>query len=79
VVGQRFALPARRDVCRRIAQLGARFHEAARARSVRGIVIAGSGKAFIAGADIRFFIANIENDRLDRTVEFTKRCQNLLR
>ena len=62
-----------------VAQLEARFRAAAGDPSVRGIVIAGSGKAFIAGADIRFFIANIENATLARTVEFTQRCQNLLR
>lgn len=45
---------------------------------VSGIVIAGTGKAFIAGADIRFFIRNIENKDLQRTYDFTQRGQDLL-
>jgi enoyl-CoA hydratase/3-hydroxyacyl-CoA dehydrogenase len=60
-------------------QLAEAFHSAAKDPQVGGIVIAGRGKAFIAGADIKFFIRNIEERRLDRTVEFTKRCQDLLR
>ncbi len=46
---------------------------------VTGIVIAGTGKSFIAGADIRFFIENIEQDRLQRTYDFTLRGQELLK
>lgn len=46
---------------------------------VSGIVIAGTGKAFIAGADIRFFIRNIENEDLQRTYNFTQRGQELLK
>ncbi len=44
----------------------------------RGIVLAGTGKAFVAGADIRFFVKNIESKALDRIVAFTKRGQELL-
>ena len=55
------------------------FHAAVANPQVRGIVIAGRGKAFIAGADIKFFIRNIEEQRLDRTVEFTKLGQDFLR
>jgi enoyl-CoA hydratase/3-hydroxyacyl-CoA dehydrogenase len=44
----------------------------------RGIVLAGTGKAFVAGADIRFFVKNIESKALDRIVAFTKRGQQLL-
>jgi enoyl-CoA hydratase/3-hydroxyacyl-CoA dehydrogenase len=62
-----------------MAQLVDAFHAAAKNPLVRGIVIAGRGKAFIAGADIKFFIRNIDEQRLDRTVEFTKLGQDLLR
>jgi enoyl-CoA hydratase/3-hydroxyacyl-CoA dehydrogenase len=61
-----------------VAQLDAAFRSAEADPAVRGIVIAGSGKAFVAGADIRFFIRNIEGKRLDRTREFTKAGQDLL-
>jgi enoyl-CoA hydratase/3-hydroxyacyl-CoA dehydrogenase len=62
-----------------LAQLEEAFRRAAADPSIRGIVIAGSGKAFIAGADIRFFVRNIEAGRIDRIAEFTARAQALLR
>ncbi len=62
-----------------VSQLRAAFHGVAKNDAVRGIVIAGSGKAFVAGADIRFFIQNIDNDEIARTVEFTRAAQDLLR
>jgi enoyl-CoA hydratase/3-hydroxyacyl-CoA dehydrogenase len=61
-----------------VTQLSAAFRAVEADAAVRGIVIAGSGKAFVAGADIRFFIRNIESKRLDRTKEFTKAGQDLL-
>lgn len=61
-----------------VSQLHAAFRAAEKDSSVRGIVIAGSGKAFVAGADIRFFIRNIDNDDILQTVEFTKSAQGLL-
>jgi enoyl-CoA hydratase / 3-hydroxyacyl-CoA dehydrogenase len=62
-----------------VAQLRAAFAAVEADPAVRGIVIAGRGKAFIAGADIRFFIRNIESQRLDLTMQFTKAAQDLLR
>jgi enoyl-CoA hydratase / 3-hydroxyacyl-CoA dehydrogenase len=62
-----------------LAQLEESFHRAASDTSVKGIVIAGSGKAFVAGADIRFFVKNIEAGRIDRIADFTARGQALLR
>jgi enoyl-CoA hydratase/3-hydroxyacyl-CoA dehydrogenase len=62
-----------------VEQLAAAFHAAAANAQVRGIVIAGSGKAFVAGADIRFFVKNIEAKTLDRTEAFTRQGQALLR
>ncbi len=61
-----------------VSQLRAAFKRAAADPKVRGIVIAGSGKAFIAGADIRFFVRNIESGDLARIVDFTKAGQALL-
>jgi enoyl-CoA hydratase/3-hydroxyacyl-CoA dehydrogenase len=61
-----------------IEQLTDAFHRAASDPDVRGIVIAGSGKAFISGADIRYFVRHIENGTVDRIVEFTKAGHALL-
>jgi enoyl-CoA hydratase/3-hydroxyacyl-CoA dehydrogenase len=61
-----------------ISQLQEAFRAVEKDPSIRGIVIAGSGKAFVAGADIRFFIRNIDNDDIAQTVEFTKAAQRLL-
>lgn len=61
-----------------VAQLRARFDAAAADPAVKGIVLAGSGKAFVAGADIRFFVKNIEAKDLQRTWDFTKAGQDLL-
>ena len=61
-----------------VAQLHEAFNEAASDPSVKGIVLAGSGKAFVAGADIRFFVRNIDSGDLDRIVQFTKAGHDLL-
>ncbi len=62
-----------------VAQLHTAFTQAAADPRVKGIVIAGAGKAFIAGADIRFFVRNIESGDLQRIVDFTKAGHALLR
>jgi enoyl-CoA hydratase / 3-hydroxyacyl-CoA dehydrogenase len=61
-----------------VAQLREKFDAVAADPAVRGIVIAGSGKAFVAGADIRFFVRNIEAKDLQRIWDFTKAGQDLL-
>jgi enoyl-CoA hydratase/3-hydroxyacyl-CoA dehydrogenase len=61
-----------------MAQLAAAFRAAAADPKVKGIVIAGSGKAFVAGADIRFFVKNMEAKTIDRIATFTKAGQDLL-
>jgi enoyl-CoA hydratase / 3-hydroxyacyl-CoA dehydrogenase len=61
-----------------VAQLHAAFKRAASDPKVKGIVIAGAGKAFIAGADIRFFVRNIESGDMKRIVDFTKAGHALL-
>jgi enoyl-CoA hydratase/3-hydroxyacyl-CoA dehydrogenase len=62
-----------------VAQL-ARAFDAAEARAdVRTIVLRGAGKAFVAGADIKFFVDRIEARDLDGIVRFTQFGQDLLR
>jgi enoyl-CoA hydratase/carnithine racemase len=46
--------------------------------AIRGIVIAGAGKAFVVGADIEFFVRNIAAGDIDRIVKFTAAGQRLL-
>lgn len=60
-------------------QLEAAFTRASKDSHTTGIVIAGAGRSFVAGADIRFFIRNIEHQELSRTAKFTERLQTLLR
>ncbi len=62
-----------------VGQLSARFDEALAHDGLKAIILAGAGKAFVAGADIRFFVKNIEADAIDRIVSFTEAGQALLR
>ncbi len=62
-----------------VGQLDARFTEALATPDLRGIVLAGSGKAFVAGADISFFIDCIEANDIERVVDFTAAGHDLLR
>jgi enoyl-CoA hydratase/3-hydroxyacyl-CoA dehydrogenase len=62
-----------------IAQLDAAFAAASKDPAVKGIVIAGSGKAFIAGADIRYFVRHIQAGTIGTIAAFTRRAQALLR
>lgn len=58
----------------------ARAFDAVDARSdVRTIVLRGAGKAFVAGADIKFFVDRIEAKDIDGIVKFTRAGQDLLR
>ena len=60
-------------------QLEAAFKQADNDSQTTGVVIAGAGRSFVAGADIRFFIRNIEHQELGRTAKFTEAMQALLR
>ena len=62
-----------------VSQLEEAFHAAAGDTAVKGIVIAGSGKAFVAGADIRYFVRHIQAGTIGAIADFTKRGQALLR
>ena len=61
-----------------VAQLGKRFSEAESDPAVKAVVFQGAGKAFGAGADMRFFVQNIKNDTIKDTDAFTRRGHELL-
>jgi enoyl-CoA hydratase/3-hydroxyacyl-CoA dehydrogenase len=60
-----------------IAQLDERFTEAEKNPDVRAIVFRGAGKAFVAGADIRYFVKKIKADRIQDIIEFTRKGHEL--
>lgn len=53
-------------------QLGQRFFEAEANPSVRAVVFQGAGKAFVAGADIRYFVQKIRAGKIQDIVDFTR-------
>ena len=60
-----------------VAQLDERFTEAEKNPDVRAIVFRGAGKAFVAGADIRYFVKKIKADRIQDIIEFTRKGHEL--
>ncbi len=62
-----------------VGQLGERFDEALATPGLRAVVLAATGKAWVAGADISFFVRNIEAGDIDRIVSFTEAGHDLLR
>ena len=54
------------------------FAEAESDPNTRAIIIEAAGKAFMAGADIKFFVDCIKNDRLDDNYAFTSHGQDVL-
>lgn len=60
-----------------VDQLAAAFDRADSDPNVKTIVLRGTGKAFVAGADIKYFVKNIEADRIDAIRAFTERGQAL--
>jgi enoyl-CoA hydratase/3-hydroxyacyl-CoA dehydrogenase len=60
-----------------VAQLDERFTEAEKNPDVKAIVFRGAGKAFVAGADIRYFVKKIKADRIQDIVEFTRKGHEL--
>jgi enoyl-CoA hydratase/3-hydroxyacyl-CoA dehydrogenase len=62
-----------------VTQLAKTFDAAEARTDVRTIVLRGAGKAFVAGADIKFFVQNIEAKNLDRIIAFTTTGEKLLR
>jgi enoyl-CoA hydratase/3-hydroxyacyl-CoA dehydrogenase len=60
-----------------VAQLGHAFDALDADPACKGIVIEGQGKAFVAGADTRFFVDQIEADDVERIVRFASDGQAL--
>ena len=60
-----------------VAQLGRRFEEAEADPSVKAVVFQGAGKAFVAGADIRYFVEKIKAGRIPDIVAFTRKGHEL--
>jgi len=56
-----------------VTQLDQRFTEAEKNPVAKAIVFQGAGKAFVAGADIKYFIEKIKSDRIDDIVAFTRK------
>jgi enoyl-CoA hydratase/3-hydroxyacyl-CoA dehydrogenase len=61
-----------------VAQLDDRFTQAEAHASVKAIVFQGAGKAFVAGADIRFFVEKIKSGGVPDIVDFTRKGHALL-
>jgi enoyl-CoA hydratase/3-hydroxyacyl-CoA dehydrogenase len=55
-----------------VAQLDELFTEAENHPDVKAIVFQGAGKAFVAGADIKYFIDKIKSDQIADIVDFTR-------
>ncbi|HIF22498.1 MAG TPA: enoyl-CoA hydratase/isomerase family protein, partial [Gemmatimonadetes bacterium] len=62
-----------------IDQLDARLDEALATPNLKAIVLAATGKAWVAGADISFFVRNIEAGDIDRIVAFTEGGHRVLK
>ena len=61
-----------------VRQLSEVFQKAESDNNVKTIIFEGKGKAFVAGADISFFVKKIEEKKLNDIVEFTRQGQELL-
>jgi enoyl-CoA hydratase/3-hydroxyacyl-CoA dehydrogenase len=61
-----------------VGQLADRFSEAESNPDVKAVVFQGAGKAFVAGADIRYFVNKIKSDRIQDIYNFTRKGQDVL-
>ena len=61
-----------------VAQLRQQFEKAKAKPNVKAIVFQGAGKAFVAGADIKYFVDRIKRDQIDQIAEFTRKGHELL-
>lgn len=61
-----------------VRQLDEVFTKAESDKNVKTIILEGKGKAFVAGADIGFFVNKIKDNKIDDIVEFTRKGQDLL-
>lgn len=62
-----------------IRDLGEAFDKVAQDPSVKGIAIEGAGKAFVAGADISFFVKRMNEGNYQRIVDFARAGQQVFR
>ena len=60
-----------------VSQLDERFSEAEKNPAVKAIVLRGAGKAFVAGADIRYFVQKIKLDQIQDIIAFTRKGHEL--
>lgn len=60
-----------------VGQIDEQFTKAESDPAVKAIVFRGAGKAFVAGADIKYFIDNIKNNNIDATAVFTRKGHEL--
>ncbi len=60
-----------------INQLEYKFDECENNPAIKNIFITGNGKAFVAGADIKFFIENIKSNSIKNIESFTKNGQRV--
>ncbi len=56
-----------------VSQLDNRFSEAEGNPEVKAVIFQGAGKAFVAGADIRYFVNKIKADRIQDIYDFTRK------
>lgn len=62
-----------------VGQIEEAFNKAEADDAVRAIVFSGAGKAFVAGADLKFFVDAIKTNSLDKNYAFTSGGHKLLR
>jgi len=62
-----------------VEQLTERFSEAEQSPGVSAIIFQGAGKAFVAGADIRYFVEKIKAGKIADIVDFTRKGHQLFR
>jgi enoyl-CoA hydratase/3-hydroxyacyl-CoA dehydrogenase len=61
-----------------MGQLDCKFSQADARPDIKTIILTGSGKAFVAGADIKFFVKNMKSNTINNIVTFTKYGQEVL-
>jgi enoyl-CoA hydratase/3-hydroxyacyl-CoA dehydrogenase len=61
-----------------MGQLDCKFSQADARPDIKTIILTGSGKAFVAGADIKFFVKNMKSNTVNNIVTFTKYGQEVL-
>lgn len=61
-----------------VSQLDKRFSKAEINPDVKAVIFQGAGKAFVAGADIRYFVNKIRADKIQDIYNFTRRGQDVL-